>query len=120
MSALEFLAALTQLIYVLIVVVSLLRAERRPAPANIDIALLFGATTYVILQQRAATVFGAPLPAELAILGTAIAMALPSLRPISRTSSSGSTAAGTSMTAAFREWLLGCTSAGRSRRSTAA
>lgn len=79
MSALEFLAALTQLIYVLIFVVSLLRAVRRPAPANVDIALLFGATTYIILQQRAATVFGAPLPPLLAALGTAIAMALPYL-----------------------------------------
>jgi len=79
MSALDFLAALTQLIYVLIFGVSLVRAARRPAPANIDIALLFGATTYIILQQRVAAVLGLALPALLVALAALVAMALPYL-----------------------------------------
>ena len=79
MSALEFLAALTQLIFVLIFGVSLVRAVRRPDPATIDIALLFGATTYIILQQRAAAVLGLALPPPVVALGALVAMALPYL-----------------------------------------
>ena len=46
MNALEFLVALTQLFFVAIFAVTLLRAIRHATPANVDIALFFGAMAW--------------------------------------------------------------------------
>ena len=78
MSALDLLTFVTDAIYLLIFLVVARRAIRRPTPAHIDIALLFGVIVAIILEGFAASrVLPAPSPAWVAAIPGVAAMAIP-------------------------------------------
>jgi signal transduction histidine kinase/ActR/RegA family two-component response regulator len=58
LSALELVAWTTQVLFVLLAVVSVVTAVRRPRPATIDAALFFGALAAIIIESRVAAAFG--------------------------------------------------------------
>lgn len=77
MSALDLISAVTQTIYVLIFVSVALRAMRHPTRAHVDMALFFGATAFIIVVSRVATLIGGTPPPWLVALEVAILMGLP-------------------------------------------
>lgn len=79
MSADGFLRALTQALYVLIAAFVVVRAIRRPARANVDMALFFATSALVIAPGVIVQALGLPPPTWLGDLTAALAMALPYL-----------------------------------------
>ena len=78
-SADDFIQVLTQGLYVLLFVVVVVRAAHRPLRANVDVALLFGATSLVIGTQWAAEALAVKPPPLVAAFSGALVMALPYL-----------------------------------------
>ena len=68
---------MTQIIFVLIFISVLLRTLRHPTAAHTDMALFFGAVTFVIVITRLGAFIGVPLPAVLSELVVAAVIALP-------------------------------------------
>ncbi|HKY52506.1 MAG TPA: HAMP domain-containing sensor histidine kinase [Candidatus Limnocylindria bacterium] len=68
---------MTQIIYVLIFISVAARALRHPTTAHTDMALFFGAITFVIVVSRTATFLGITLPSWLTAIEIVIIMALP-------------------------------------------
>ena len=79
MTADQLLQALTQAVYVLIFLVVAAEAVRRPSRANVNIALLFGATALIIALGWIRTALHITLPPALTALTGALLMALPYL-----------------------------------------
>ncbi|MGH2369718.1 MAG: GAF domain-containing sensor histidine kinase, partial [Chloroflexota bacterium] len=79
MSAESLLQGLTQALYVLVFVVVAVHAVRRPLRANVDIALLFAATSLIIAQQWITAAIGEMPGRLLGVLTGALLMALPYL-----------------------------------------
>jgi signal transduction histidine kinase len=77
MNALELISAVSQLVYVLIFVLVLLRTLRYPAPSHADMTLFFGTATIIIVASRLAPLFGSPTPEWVVIVEFAALMALP-------------------------------------------
>src|SRR5215211_3046581 len=79
MSAYALLQYLTQAIFVAIFVVVGARAIRRPRPADVDIALLFGVLSLIIALQWLDTALGIPPGRYEATVAGSLLMALPYL-----------------------------------------
>jgi signal transduction histidine kinase len=79
MTASQLLQALTQITYVVIFLVVAVEAARRPRRATIDTALLFGATTIVIMIGWLTATLRLPASPALGVLNGALVMALPYL-----------------------------------------
>lgn len=79
MSADAFLQFVTQALYVLIFIVTLIEAVRRPVRARVDIALFFGAVALVIAEGWVVAAFDLTPPRFLTALNGALVMALPYL-----------------------------------------
>ena len=58
MSALELVSWVTQGLFLLLAVASIVTVVRRPRPASVDAALFFGALAAIIVESRVAALFG--------------------------------------------------------------
>lgn len=78
MTALELIQLASQVVFVLVFVLTLVEALRRPTRARTDTALFFGAIAVAIVQGRLAAIFG-PFPEIVSQLSTVAVIALPYL-----------------------------------------
>lgn len=77
MTALELVQDLTWLIFIAIAVATLLRATHRPTPSNVDVGLLFGITTFIIVESSVVTALGITPNAWTNDLNSGLVMLLP-------------------------------------------
>lgn len=77
MSAIQFFQWLTQALYVLISLVAVSTAVRRPTRVHLDIALFFGVITLIIAQGWVFKAFDIPIDRATTILTSSLLMALP-------------------------------------------
>lgn len=79
MNAIELIQAVAQIIWVVVGVLEVARAVRRPTRSNVDIALFFGVLAYVVLQGRVTTLFEVPFEGVLRATNLYLLMSLPYL-----------------------------------------
>src|SRR3954447_963312 len=79
MSASQFVQYLTQALYLLISVIVIVTAARRPTRARIDIAIFFGAITLIFAESWVLRAFGVRAGPGLTALIQVLLMALPYL-----------------------------------------
>src|SRR5258708_21279765 len=79
MSALDLLQALSQVAWVAVAAISVVRAIRRPARTNVDTALFSAAIGSVLVYSRLAALLALPSESLITFLVIAVLMAAPYL-----------------------------------------
>ena len=79
MSALDLLQGLSQIAWIAVAAVSLVRAVRRPSRSNVDIALFFAAIGSVLVYSRVVAAFALPSEPVAAFVAVVVLMAAPYL-----------------------------------------
>lgn len=77
MTAIELLQAAAQVTWVILGVIQVARAVRRPTRTNVDIALFFGALAFVTIEGRAVAIFDVPFEDQVRAFTLFIVMTIP-------------------------------------------